>query len=389
LRWLIASWIVLAGTGPAWSEEPVSKLVEYGPKGLDLKSRDDNYHAHVELRAQFRFTHRDFDGPIAPNPEESASQFAINRARFKLGGHAYRPRLEYYLEYDFVNSWLLDLRFTLRASEGLRLRVGQWKVPYNRERVDSSGKQQFVERSIVTPWFTLDRQQGGALFGRLWKQTRADSWYNLGAFTATGRGGTGSVGQPMVVGRWQWNLLERDLPFSQSDIGYRDKPAASVAVAGAGWRGPFTSFSSSGGGGLPGFPVGGRDTYEVRQAVLETAYQGRGLSWQQEMHWKTVDDTERDTVTDMTGWYAQLGFFFHTLFPAFPKALEIGLRWAEVDPDTTTGGDLEQETTLVFNWFFSGHRNKLTLDLGRLKRQGADIGRRREDRVRLQWDVSF
>ena len=32
---------------------------------------------------------------------------------------------------------------------------------YNRERVDSSGKQQLVERSISNYWFTVDRQPGG------------------------------------------------------------------------------------------------------------------------------------------------------------------------------------------------------------------------------------
>ena len=179
------------------SEEEGFKLFEYGSKGLDIRSRDGNFATHVELRAQLRFTSRDFDDPIAPNPDERVGDFVVNRARLKIGGHAYRPWLTYYFEYDFVRSVLLDLRFTLQASDELRLRVGQWKVPYNRERVDSSGKQQFAERSIVTPWFTLDRQQGAALFGRLWKGTRADSWYNVGVFSATGRGGSGSVEKPM------------------------------------------------------------------------------------------------------------------------------------------------------------------------------------------------
>ena len=149
------------------SEEEGFKLFEYGSKGLDIRSRDGNFATHVELRAQLRFTSRDFDDPIAPNPDERVGDFVVNRARLQIGGHAYRPWLTYYFEYDFVRSALLDLRFTLQASDELRLRVGQWKVPYNRERVDSSGKQQFAERSIVTPWFTLDRQQGAALFGRL------------------------------------------------------------------------------------------------------------------------------------------------------------------------------------------------------------------------------
>jgi phosphate-selective porin OprO/OprP len=369
-------------------EQEEFKVFEYGSKGLDIRSRDGNYHAHIDWRAQFRFTSRDFDDPIAPDPDEREGDFSINRARFKMGGHAYRPWLGYYFEYDFTRSVLLTLQFTPQVNDALRFKVGQWKVPYNRERVDSSGKQQFVERSIVTPWFTIDRQQGAALFGRLWEGTRADSWYNIGVFSATGRGGSGSVEQPMVLGRWQWNLLKRDLKFSQCDIGYRLRPAASIAVAAASWQGPFTAFSTDGGGELPGLPVGESGTYKVRQAMVETAYQYRGFSWQQEYHWKTIDDTVNGTVTDLQGWYAQAGYFFHAVFPKFPKPLEIAFRLAEVDPNLAVENDI-QEATVVFNWFFSGHRNKLSLDFSRLRDETAEVGKREENRIRLQWDISF
>ena len=42
---------------PSGSEETF-KVFEYGSKGLDLRSRDGNYHAHIEWRAQMRFTSR-------------------------------------------------------------------------------------------------------------------------------------------------------------------------------------------------------------------------------------------------------------------------------------------------------------------------------------------
>jgi len=37
------------------------------------------------------------------------------------------------------------------------------------------------------------------------------------------------------------------------------------------------------------------------------------------------------------------------------------------------------------NYFFAGHRNKVTLDYSHLTQPGFTP----EDRVRLQWDVSF
>jgi len=313
----------------------------------------------------------------------------VNRARFKLGGHAYRPWLIYYFEYDFPSSRMLDFRFTAKTSNALQMRVGQWKVPYNRERVDSSGKQQFAERSIANDPFTLDRPQGAAVFGRLGEGGIFDSWYNVGVFSATGRGGSGSVEDPMWLGRWQWNVFGRDLGFSQSDTGRREKAAGSIAFAGATWRGPYTAFSSAGGGQLPGYEPGDRSRYDVRQLLFETAFQWRGFSYQQEYHKKTVEDTELHTTTDLEGGYFQVGWFPTAAFDWFPTPLEIAARYAQVDPNLASPDDLRQEWTLGANWFFVGHRNKLTLDLSRLHDRIAPEGRRWETRLRLQWDVSF
>ena len=86
------------------------------------------------------------DEEPAPTPASSQSQDreSASEDEFKA------------VEYDFVRAALLDLRVSFKALDELQFRVGQWKVPFNRERIDSSGKQQFAERSIVTPCFTLD-----------------------------------------------------------------------------------------------------------------------------------------------------------------------------------------------------------------------------------------
>ena len=55
-----------AEEGSDAAEEEAFKLFEYGSKGLDIRSRDGNYHAHIEWRAQMRITSWDFDDPIAP-----------------------------------------------------------------------------------------------------------------------------------------------------------------------------------------------------------------------------------------------------------------------------------------------------------------------------------
>ena len=76
-----------------------------------------------------------------------------------------------------MNNRLLTADVTIARFEGLQFKFGQWKANYSRERVDSSGKQQFAERSIVNRVFTLDRQKGAMVTGRLMKGTLGDSRY--------------------------------------------------------------------------------------------------------------------------------------------------------------------------------------------------------------------
>ena len=378
--------MVMAGASPALSK---SKPIEVGyDDGLEIVTKDGNNRFHIEWRAQLRF--EDLDAAAHPDGRiEDIDEFSVNRARFKFGGHVYRPWLRFYIEYDLVGSRLLDLRFELGRSPKAELRVGQYKVRYNRERVDSSGKQQFVERSIVNRTFNLDRQQGLTLRGRLFEGKPADSRYAVGVFTGTGRGEDGdSDDHPLYTARWQWNFLRRDLEFSQSDIPRHEKPAGSLAVAAASNRSSFTRFSSSGGGQLDGFDDGQPGQYDIEQAMLELALKSRGLSIQGELHRKEIDDRIANTTTELTGYYAQVGYFLSEVIDGFPKPLELAARYARVrrEGDRQRSGD---ESTLVANWFFHGHRNKLTTDVSYLQNFVDGPGEVSGWRFRLQWDISF
>ena len=70
-------------------------------------------------------------------------------------------------EYELAASVLLDFRMMIERFERIQIKVGQWKIHYNRERVVSSGQQQLVDRSILNREFTIDRQQGVSFYGRL------------------------------------------------------------------------------------------------------------------------------------------------------------------------------------------------------------------------------
>lgn len=207
--------------------------------GFDFQTRDGKFEMLIQNRLQFRYSYDQESDSFTSAPastfnDKDTSSFRIRRARIKVGGHGFVPWLKYYAEYDWVSNTLLDYRLDVARFKWATLRIGQWKIEYNRERVDSSGNQQFVERSVVNNLFTLDRQIGVRLGGHLFEGTLAYLVYNVGVFTGTGLNQTHNDDKNMLyMGRIQWNFLGRDVPFTQSDPGYTSLPIGSLAFAGA------------------------------------------------------------------------------------------------------------------------------------------------------------
>jgi len=399
-------------------EEEFPVKVGWGNKGFTLETRDGLWMTAIQWRFQGRYSYSepgDVDDPIDFNdPKEST--FELRRVRMKVGGHGFKPWIKYYFEMNWQSSTssggspsntgasLLDWRIDLSKFKWLQLRVGQWKINYNRERVDSSGKQQFVERSIVNSTFTVDRQMGAMVYGHLAPGTFLDSRYYAGVFTGSGRGERNDDGNMMYMGRWQWNFLGRDLAWSQSDIKYHEQPTGSAAFAAYTTIGKCTRWSSSGCGTLTfpnsaGVPytsdsAAARGQYRVQGMMEEFAFKWRGLSIQHEYHWKEVKDDQFPEgapgyKTNLMGSYAQIGYFPHYLIPVIPKPLEIAFRYAFVDPNISVKNDKLSAYQTAINWFFAGHRNKLTLD-GTWYTLAQPVGKDlNEQQIRLQWDVSF
>ncbi|MCA9471460.1 MAG: OprO/OprP family phosphate-selective porin [Nitrospirales bacterium] len=393
--------------------------VGWGKKGFSLTTADGLFSTSIQWRFQGRYSYPESGDPrtVSAFNDQDEQNFELRRVRMKVGGFGYKPWIQYYFEMDWQPSRasgedsndsaprLLDWRIMLEKFQWLQLQIGQWKVNYNRERVDSSGKQQFVERSIVNRVFTIDRQVGVMIQGHLAPGTFADSRYYLGVFNGSGRGELNDDDQMMYMGRFQWNFLGRDLKWEQSDTEYHERPAGSVAFGAYTTTGKCTRWSSSGCGTLSSpDSLGNAFTsdsnaangqFRVEGMVEEFAFKWRGLSIQHEYHWKQVKDSGGgisgvpSSKTNLMGSYSQIGYFPHGLIPAIPKPLEVAFRYAFVDPNVFAKNDKRQEFTFATNWFFAGHRNKLTLDVSYLTLAvptGKDLI---EERIRLQWDVSF
>ena len=364
--------------------------VGHGDQGVEIATGDGRFLIQIQPRLQFRFSGGTLGDTVLSGRFTEGATFEVNRARLKIGGHAFRPELTYYLEYELQGTALLDFRAQYPIAPWLNVKVGQWKFQYSRERIISSGRQQLLDRSIVNSMFTIDRQQGMSLYGRAAGDGLADFSYWLTVGTGTGRAGEpNDDSRPLVMARLQWNPLGEPVDFAGSDLGARDEPSLLVAFAGVTNQSPYTRFSTSGGGQLAGFEPGEAGQYRVDQWLGETAFKYHGVSWQQEFHWKRIDDRVTENVTTLIGNYAQIGVLLGAVSPSLPEQLELALRHAVYDPDMDRDSDLIHELSLTSNWFFNGHSNKLSAEALWLSR---DVMAGQDESgltFRVQWDLSM
>ena len=199
------------------------------------------------------------------------------------------------------------------------------------------------------------RMRRWMLRSRLAPGTRADSSWWLGVFNGNGLNSGGDGGRPMLVGRYHWNFDGEVLPFSQSALTGYSEPRGALAFVFASNDSPYTRFSSSGGGQLPGYSAGSDNQYRIQQFGQEFARHHGGWSVQQEFHYKQVEDRVNGGKQNLRGGYVQVGWFPSSRYDNVPAELEVAARYALVNPDDGAASRRNQELSLAGNWFFNGH----------------------------------
>jgi len=159
--------------------EPVVQKVEW----RDGKTRftlGKNFYMEMSNRIQPRFTQEMPDGAIqlpgTGAKGDSKGSFRIRRAKFKLEGWFYKPELEYEVQLNWPdastaqpNRFVEDanIDWDVSKKKALRIRFGQFKAPFGRQQLTSSGAQQFVDRAIQDERYNDARETGLALWGTL------------------------------------------------------------------------------------------------------------------------------------------------------------------------------------------------------------------------------
>jgi hypothetical protein len=111
--------------------------------------------ADLSLRGQFlySFSYQDVN--------DWYGGFSIRRARIITDGFFLRKETKYYLQLTLEGGSvsLRDLYIDSSSDIG-GVRLGQWKVPYNRENINSSSRLELVDRSMLNEFFYLGRDIG-------------------------------------------------------------------------------------------------------------------------------------------------------------------------------------------------------------------------------------
>ena len=354
---ILFSLLAYNGRAQENEKDSLQATVRYGERGFEIQTHDNRFLIQIQSRVQFRFATPEDQNPVTFDDfsDEKKTVFKINRARLKIGGHAFQPWIKYFWEYELSQTNLLDFRIMIEKWDWLSFKVGQWKVEHSRERFISSGQQQMVDRSVINRPFTVDRQQGIELYGHLKGKAIADFNYWIAVLTGTGMGNfENDDNHMMYFGRLQWNFLGRPVEFEGSDLEKHEEPAGIIAPPSVTKQSPYTRFSQAGGGSLEGYESGQPGQYRVNQMNVETAFMYRGFSWQSEWHTKKIIDKLKTTNQTFFGviTYKQVIFFMksstgglpHWKLPRATPGIGQTRKQSNMGKGNFTG------TQLVFQW---------------------------------------
>jgi hypothetical protein len=379
-------------------------------KGFSVATKDGRFSLQIRGRVQLRY---DLEHPNLPD-EATEQSLQIRRARLQFQGNVFSPHVKYYLQLGFspsdMTNGLPDDEGSIRRNplrdarvEFDRLRdftvwAGQFKVPFSRQRMNSSAHLNMVDRTLVNSEFTLDRDIGVQVFSKDVGGLGNRLAYYAGVFMGEGRNAF-ALNDPgmLYVGRVEVLPFGKFDDYSEGDLARSKKPGLSIAGAYA-----FQD-RAHGARGVIGDPPADGGTTDFHHVNADIFFKWHGVSLATVLHWRKGFDRRSGGALDEAGdpiplaaarsglgWYAQLGW----VVPKIP--LEFVGRYALVRNTFGAASSLKDadEAGGGINYYFVGHDLKLQFDYFRLWDQsmGASQAERAAnglDRVRLQLQVYF
>lgn len=391
-----------------WAQNKV--LNSFGKGILNMVSQDSSFSMKLGLRVQTLYT-GSWNINDTTGFDSGTSNFSIRRARIKLDGFVFTPKLEYKIEIGLSNRdigkvdertgyaprMMLDAVVKWNFYKNFTLWAGQTKLPGNRERVISSANMQMVDRSLLNSEFNIDRDIGFQLrhhfkigkqfivreiFAFSQGEGRSNVQNNLGGYQYTGRLEFLPMGEFTKGGDYIGGDLAREAkPKLSLGVSYDFN---NNAVKDRSNQGNYMTYDLDKNGEIDGY-------FETNISTLfaDLMFNYKGFSLMSEYAYRDAkqrdfsimnDDSTFTTARVRTGsaFNVQAGYLFK-------KNWEVSARYTQVAP-TIKGKPQYEQYTLGVSKYIVGHKLKVQADIGYL------ITNNSPDRnllCRLQLDLHF
>jgi hypothetical protein len=335
---ILTCLILTMGLGGSYAQtKPTLNSFFKKGKGFGVVTSDSIFSLNFQFRMQNRAA---FVSESQTEAGPDSFEFRVRRLRFKFEGFVYDPRITYYIQLSFsrgdmdwrgpdnstVNSSpnaVRDAVIYYNPTKHLRLGFGQTKLPGNRQRVISSGDQQFVDRSIVNATFNIDRDFG---FFAHW----TSNFVNLrGALTSgEGRNSVNSNNGLAYTGRVELLPLGKftgNNDYIEGDLEREPTPKISLAMT---YCANDKAVREAG--------QLGNDLYQARSIKnleFDALLKYRGLAWYNEYMQRDVDNPVTVNQSSLATRYIYVGKgYLSQLSYLFKNNIEIAGRYSATVP---------------------------------------------------------
>ncbi len=360
-------------------EKPKKPKMEVSWKDGKTTIATDKAQLSISNRVQVRFTQEMPDDSVKLAGTESAGDskgsFRIRRAKTKFEGWFYKKQLTYEVQLNWpdlsgspASRALEDAWINWDASNKstFQIKFGQFKVPFGRQELTSSGSQQFADRTDVSNRYARGRETGIQVHGLL-ASGKVD--WRLGAFNGNGRSQSANDND-----KYQYNARLQFAPngdpkFSEGDFESKDKALWAIAVGMESNDKHFATTSTD-----------NKDTIYAVDGIFKY----KGFALQAEYFSK---DAEPETGADFKdeGWYAQAGFMLGA-----KRQWEIAARYGQIDPSDLKSGDERTEIGGALSYYYNKHNLKVQADWRQLEDEAGNSGKgTKSNEIRVQTQFIF
>ncbi len=382
-------------SGLIWNADASAQSInnsKFG-KGLQFVAADSSFSVKFSTRFQLLY-----QGGQNSTTDEWEDRFLVRRARLKFDGFAFSPKLEYKIELGLSNSdigsdtpdqtnnadnIILDAVAKWQMTPTLSLWIGQTKLPGNRERVVSSQKMQFVDRSLLNSQFNLDRDAGLQLHNEhqlgtvVLREIGAISMGEGRDITVNNAGGYDYTARFEVL---PFGAFEGEGDYVGGDLVREQTPKLSLAATY-----DYNDNASRSRGQLGDFLVAERD---LRTVFVDAMFKFKGFSSMAEYASRKAPDgpvVERDIEGEVLETFVTGNALNVQAGYLLPSNWEIAGRYTTFDPTAVTGIREQKQYTLGLSKYIVGHSLKVQSDVSLINEQN------RDDRYqfRLQMELSL